>query len=184
MPGGNIRLWLATILYVNLRSKTCKQIIFLINIFCFSLGPDEMEILLQFMYGAIVDLPPGASARYCMWTDSPKLEYRPTKQTDLYLVSPVLSHSQVVLAADMLGLEGLKDVVEMVLTRDYCRFFPKVSYTEGCVIKRFSVFARSYMHSVTAGHRGSLEHHDNPCLKSPYIKMIPISSLWWDFTDF
>nr|XP_046248339.1 AP2-interacting clathrin-endocytosis protein [Scatophagus argus]XP_046248340.1 AP2-interacting clathrin-endocytosis protein [Scatophagus argus] len=59
------------------------------------LGPDEMEILLQFMYGAIVDLPPGANA------------------------------SQVVLAADMLGLEGLKDVVEMVLTRDYCRFFPK-----------------------------------------------------------
>uniref|UniRef100_UPI0037E740BA BTB/POZ domain-containing protein 8 n=1 Tax=Semicossyphus pulcher TaxID=241346 RepID=UPI0037E740BA len=59
------------------------------------LGPDEMEILLQFMYGAIVDLPPGASA------------------------------SQVVLAADMLGLEGLKDVVEMVLTRDCCRFFPK-----------------------------------------------------------
>ncbi|KAF0042538.1 hypothetical protein F2P81_006070 [Scophthalmus maximus] len=59
------------------------------------LGPDEMEILLQYIYGAIVDLPPGASA------------------------------SQVVLAADMLGLEGLKDVVEMVLTRDYCRFFPK-----------------------------------------------------------
>ncbi|XP_069560067.1 BTB/POZ domain-containing protein 8 [Brachyistius frenatus] len=59
------------------------------------LGPDEMEILLQFMYGAIVDLPSGASA------------------------------SQVVLAADMLGLEGLKDVVEMVLTRDCCRFFPK-----------------------------------------------------------
>lgn len=40
----------------------------------------------------------------------------------------LLFHSQVVLAADMLGLEGLKDVVEMVLTRDYCRFFPKVSY--------------------------------------------------------
>jgi hypothetical protein len=34
----------------------------------------------------------------------------------------------VVLAADMLGLEGLKDVVEMVLTRDYCRFFPKVGF--------------------------------------------------------
>ncbi|XP_044056815.1 AP2-interacting clathrin-endocytosis protein isoform X2 [Siniperca chuatsi] len=61
------------------------------------LGPDEMEVLLLFMYGAIVDLPPGASA------------------------------SQVVLAADMLGLEGLKDVVEMVLTRDYCRFFPKLT---------------------------------------------------------
>lgn len=30
----------------------------------------------------------------------------------------------------MLGLEGLKDVVEMVLTRDYCRFFPKVSYAD------------------------------------------------------
>ncbi|KAK2836000.1 hypothetical protein Q5P01_016484 [Channa striata] len=61
------------------------------------LGPDEMEILLQFMYGAIVDLPYGATA------------------------------SQVVLAADMLGLEGLKDVVEMVLTREYCRFFPKTA---------------------------------------------------------
>ncbi|XP_015241000.1 PREDICTED: uncharacterized protein KIAA1107-like [Cyprinodon variegatus] len=59
------------------------------------LGPDEMEILLQFMYGAIMDLPKGANA------------------------------SQVVLAADMLGLEGLKDLVEMILTRDYCRFFPK-----------------------------------------------------------
>ncbi|XP_037390809.1 AP2-interacting clathrin-endocytosis protein isoform X1 [Pygocentrus nattereri] len=59
------------------------------------LGPDEMEILLHFMYGAILDLPPGTNV------------------------------SQVVLAADMLGLEGLKDVAEMVLTRDYCRFFPK-----------------------------------------------------------
>uniref|UniRef100_A0A8C2JCY1 BTB domain-containing protein n=1 Tax=Cyprinus carpio TaxID=7962 RepID=A0A8C2JCY1_CYPCA len=59
------------------------------------LGPDEMEILLHFMYGAIVDFPPGTNV------------------------------SQVVLAADMLGLEGLKDVAEMVLTRDYCRFFPK-----------------------------------------------------------
>ncbi|KAL7891137.1 hypothetical protein AOLI_G00006130 [Acnodon oligacanthus] len=59
------------------------------------LGADEMEILLHFMYGAILDLPPGTNV------------------------------SQVVLAADMLGLEGLKDVAEMVLTRDYCRFFPK-----------------------------------------------------------
>lgn len=33
---------------------------------CSSLGPDEMEILLQFMYGAIVDLPPGANAGYCI----------------------------------------------------------------------------------------------------------------------
>ncbi|XP_066521252.1 BTB/POZ domain-containing protein 8 isoform X2 [Hoplias malabaricus] len=59
------------------------------------LGPEEMEILLHFMYGAILDLPPGTNV------------------------------SQVVLAADMLGLEGLKDVAEMILTRDYCRFFPK-----------------------------------------------------------
>ncbi|KAF5909403.1 AP2-interacting clathrin-endocytosis protein-like, partial [Clarias magur] len=59
------------------------------------LGSDEMEVLLHFMYGAIMDLPPGTNV------------------------------SQVVLAADMLGLEGLKDVAEMVLTRDYCRFFPK-----------------------------------------------------------
>ncbi|CAN9500866.1 unnamed protein product [Ophioblennius macclurei] len=59
------------------------------------LGPDEMEIVLQFIYGAIVDLPSGANA------------------------------SQVVLAGNMLLLEGLKDVVEMILIRDYCRFFPK-----------------------------------------------------------
>ncbi|TVK90587.1 hypothetical protein Baya_2668 [Bagarius yarrelli] len=59
------------------------------------LGPDEMEVLLLFMYGATLDLPTGSNV------------------------------SQVVLAADMLGLEGLKDVAEMVLIRDYCRFFPK-----------------------------------------------------------
>ncbi|KAJ8375287.1 hypothetical protein SKAU_G00058670 [Synaphobranchus kaupii] len=59
------------------------------------LGPEEMEILLQFMYGATPDLPPGANL------------------------------CQVVYAADMLGLDGLKDVAEAVLTRDYCRFFPK-----------------------------------------------------------
>ncbi|KAI7807396.1 hypothetical protein IRJ41_003153 [Triplophysa rosa] len=59
------------------------------------LGPEEMEILLYFMYGAVLDFPPGTNV------------------------------SQVVLAADMLGLEGLKDVAEMVLTRDYCKFFPK-----------------------------------------------------------
>ncbi|XP_064186635.1 BTB/POZ domain-containing protein 8 isoform X1 [Anguilla rostrata] len=59
------------------------------------LGPEEMEILLQFMYGATLDLPLGANL------------------------------CQVVYAADMLGLDGLKDVAEVVLTRDYCRFFPK-----------------------------------------------------------
>ncbi|XP_061093208.1 BTB/POZ domain-containing protein 8 [Conger conger] len=59
------------------------------------LGPEEMEILLQFMYGATLDLPPGTNL------------------------------CQVVYAADMLGLDGPKDVAEVVLTRDYCRFFPK-----------------------------------------------------------
>lgn len=49
---------------------------------------------------------------------------------------PYVSLSQVVLAADMLGLEGLKDVAEMVLIRDYCRFFPKVRPDSFC----FSLF--------------------------------------------
>lgn len=48
--------------------------------------------------------------------------------------------SQVVLAADMLGLEGLKDVAEMVLTRDYCRFFPKVRQEGGVTAYTFSLF--------------------------------------------
>lgn len=52
------------------------------------------------------------------------------RQNNLIHPLRLLSLSQVVLAADMLGLEGLKDVVEMVLTRDYCRFFPKVRQTE------------------------------------------------------
>ena len=58
--------------------------------------------------------------------------------------------SQVVVAADMLGLEGLKDVAEMVLTRNYCRFFPKVSdltYTHS--LSQFSV---SYSHTHTHTH--------------------------------
>lgn len=51
------------------------------DLFHFSLGPDEMEILLQFMYGAIVELPPGASARYCMSTHCLKLENWAQKPT-------------------------------------------------------------------------------------------------------
>nr|XP_019936906.1 PREDICTED: uncharacterized protein KIAA1107-like isoform X2 [Paralichthys olivaceus] len=83
------------------------------------LGPDEMEILLQYMYGAIVDLPPGASA------------------------------SQVVLAADMLGLEGLKDVVEMVLLRDYCRFFPKpIDGVQRTVLECLSLTHALGLHSL------------------------------------
>uniref|UniRef100_A0A672IS62 BTBD8 BACK domain-containing protein n=1 Tax=Salarias fasciatus TaxID=181472 RepID=A0A672IS62_SALFA len=61
----------------------------------FSFSPDVTKIVLLFMYGAIIDLPEGASA------------------------------SEVLLAADMLGVDSLKDVVELVLTRDYCHFFPK-----------------------------------------------------------
>ncbi|XP_034438616.1 AP2-interacting clathrin-endocytosis protein isoform X2 [Hippoglossus hippoglossus] len=83
------------------------------------LGPDEMEILLQYMYGAIVDLPSGASA------------------------------SQVVLAADMLGLEGLKDVVEMVLIRDYCRFFPKpIDGVQRTVLECLSLTHALGLHSL------------------------------------
>ncbi|XP_062280702.1 BTB/POZ domain-containing protein 8 isoform X2 [Scomber scombrus] len=83
------------------------------------LGPEEMEILLQFMYGAIVDLPSGASA------------------------------SQVVLAADMLGLEGLKDVVQMVLTRDCCRFFPKpIDGVQRTVLECLSLTHAVGLHSL------------------------------------
>ena len=86
-----------------------------------------MEILLQYMYGAIVDLPSGASARYSVWMNWVSRIKRQFLKSKLRCILCLLSHSQVVLAADMLGLEGMKDVVEMVLIRDYCRFFPKVS---------------------------------------------------------
>lgn len=55
--------------------------------------------------------------------------------------------SQVVLAADMLGLEGLKDVAEIVLTRDYCRFFPKVRPEEGVTAHSFSLFEAKSVNS-------------------------------------
>ncbi|XP_063056980.1 BTB/POZ domain-containing protein 8 isoform X2 [Engraulis encrasicolus] len=83
------------------------------------LGPDEMEVLLHFMYGAILDLPPGSNI------------------------------SQVVIAADMLGLEGLKDVAEMVLTRDYCRFFPKpVDGVQKTVLECLSICQTIGLHSL------------------------------------
>ncbi|XP_029284999.1 AP2-interacting clathrin-endocytosis protein isoform X2 [Cottoperca gobio] len=94
------------------------------------LGPDEMEILLQFMYGAIVDLPPGTSA------------------------------SQVVLAADMLGLEGLKDVVEMVLTRDYCRFFPKpIDGVQRTVLECLSLTHALGLHNLHMLCKGWVAEH-------------------------
>ncbi|XP_053354796.1 BTB/POZ domain-containing protein 8 isoform X2 [Clarias gariepinus] len=89
------------------------------------LGPDEMEVLLHFMYGAIMDLPPGTNV------------------------------SQVVLAADMLGLEGLKDVAEMVLTRDYCRFFPKP--VEGV--------QRSILECLAISHSIGLQNLYNTCVR-------------------
>ncbi|XP_034036611.1 AP2-interacting clathrin-endocytosis protein [Thalassophryne amazonica] len=82
------------------------------------LGPEEMEIVLQFIYGAIADLPSGTN------------------------------FSQVVLAADMLGLEGLKDVVEMVLTRDHCCFFPKPSYG----VQQAILECLSFSHAVGLHH--------------------------------
>lgn len=96
-----------------------------IDVNLFSLGPDEMEILLQFMYGAVMDLPSGANARYHVSEYGvQKSLHTMRKQANLNAIS--LPHSQVTIAADMLGLEGLKDLVEMIFTRDYCRFFPKV----------------------------------------------------------
>ncbi|XP_062412440.1 BTB/POZ domain-containing protein 8 [Sardina pilchardus] len=83
------------------------------------LGPDEMDVLLHFMYGAILDLPPGTNI------------------------------SQVVMAADMLGLEGLKDVAEMVLTRDYCRFFPKpVDGVQKTILECLSICQSIGLHSL------------------------------------
>lgn len=98
-----------------------------------SLGPDEMEILLHFMYGAILDFPPGTNVRYtCSVVTFPLIQCDKNPMAlvrfcrNVKMCVFVSDLSQVVLAADMLGLEGLKDVAEMVLTRDYCRFFPKV----------------------------------------------------------
>ncbi|XP_031431285.1 AP2-interacting clathrin-endocytosis protein isoform X2 [Clupea harengus] len=83
------------------------------------LGPDEMEVLLHFMYGAILDLPSGTNI------------------------------SQVVVAADMLGLEGLKDVAEMVLTRNYCRFFPKpVDGVQKTVLECLSICQSIGLHNL------------------------------------
>lgn len=39
-----------------------------------------MEILLQFMYGAIVDLPRRASARYCMYRKLTEIKLRTKKR--------------------------------------------------------------------------------------------------------
>lgn len=56
----------------------------------FSLGPDEMEVLLQFMYGAILDLPSGASARYSMGTSSvSKIRAQPREANWPSFVSPL-----------------------------------------------------------------------------------------------
>ncbi|XP_068176386.1 BTB/POZ domain-containing protein 8 isoform X2 [Antennarius striatus] len=89
------------------------------------LGPEEMHILLQFMYGAIVDLPPGANA------------------------------SQVLLAADMLGLKGLVDVVEMVLMRDYCHFLPKPT----------EEVQRNVLECLSLTHALGLENLHKLCMK-------------------
>ncbi|XP_028817323.1 AP2-interacting clathrin-endocytosis protein isoform X2 [Denticeps clupeoides] len=90
------------------------------------LGPDEMEILLLFMYGAILDLPPGTNV------------------------------SQVVMAADMLGLEGLKDVAEMVLMRDYCHFFPK---------RPFSGVQKSILECLAISHSFGFHSLYTSCLR-------------------
>ncbi|KAG7488245.1 hypothetical protein MATL_G00032360 [Megalops atlanticus] len=89
------------------------------------LCPEEMEILLHFMYGAIVDLPPGANL------------------------------CQVVCAADMLGLEGLKEVVEVALTRNYCRFFPK----------QVDGVQKSILECLSISHSVGLQHLYSLCIR-------------------
>lgn len=49
----------------------------------------------------------------------------------------------------MLGLDGLKDVVEMVLTRDYCRFFPKVRL----------LFPQMFICSILEALKQNLKNH-------------------------
>ncbi|XP_063795964.1 BTB/POZ domain-containing protein 8 isoform X2 [Pseudophryne corroboree] len=59
------------------------------------LKPADMEVLMHFIYGGIMELP---------------------KSTD---------PGQVLSIADMYGLEGLREVAVYVLKRDYCKFFLK-----------------------------------------------------------
>ncbi|MBN3313272.1 K1107 protein, partial [Atractosteus spatula] len=81
-------------------------------------GPSEVEILLHFIYGALLDLPPGANV------------------------------SQVLFAANMLLLDGLTGVVEFLLLRDYCRFFPE----PGDGVQKSIVECLSISHSLGLHH--------------------------------
>uniref|UniRef100_W5MBN6 BTB domain containing 8 n=1 Tax=Lepisosteus oculatus TaxID=7918 RepID=W5MBN6_LEPOC len=81
-------------------------------------GPAEVEILLHFIYGALLDLPPGANV------------------------------SQVLFAANMLLLDGLTGVVEFLLLRDYCRFFPE----PGDGVQKSIVECLSISHSLGLQH--------------------------------
>uniref|UniRef100_A0A3B1K0X9 BTB domain containing 8 n=1 Tax=Astyanax mexicanus TaxID=7994 RepID=A0A3B1K0X9_ASTMX len=108
------------------------------------LGPDEMEILLHFMYGAILDLPPGTNV------------------------------SQVVLAADMLGLEGLKDVAEMVLTRDYCRFFPKpVEGVQRSILECLAISHSIGLQSLYSSCVGWVAEHFVKCWSERSFAILP-----------
>ncbi|KAL2090351.1 hypothetical protein ACEWY4_015039 [Coilia grayii] len=108
------------------------------------LGPDEMEVLLHFMYGAILDLPPGTNI------------------------------SQVVMAADMLGLEGLKDVAEMVLTRDYCRFFPKpVDGVQKTVLECLSICQSIGLHSLYSSCLRWQAEHFVKCWSERSFALLP-----------
>ncbi|XP_058258546.1 BTB/POZ domain-containing protein 8 isoform X2 [Hemibagrus wyckioides] len=108
------------------------------------LGPDEMEVLLHFMYGAILDLPPGSNV------------------------------SQVVLAADMLGLEGLKDVAEMVLTRDYCRFFPKpVEGVQRSILECLAISHSIGLHNLYSSCVRWVAEHFVKCWSERSFSMLP-----------
>ena len=69
---------------------------------CFSLGPEEMEVLLQFMYGAILDLPPGSNLWYRMlpssfpspepFRSSPFVLYCGTIQSEIAPLLVIIKH--------------------------------------------------------------------------------------------
>ncbi|XP_051788743.1 BTB/POZ domain-containing protein 8 [Erpetoichthys calabaricus] len=74
------------------------------------IGQTEMDVMLHFIYGAVVDLPKGADV------------------------------CQVLSVADMFGLDGLKEVAVLYLKRDYCRFFQKpIPGTQQSILECLSI---------------------------------------------
>ncbi|NWQ67652.1 BTBD8 protein, partial [Neopipo cinnamomea] len=70
----------------------------------------EMSVILDFIYGAILDFPDKVDVGYI----------------------------RMLGIADMYGLDGLKEVAIYILKRDYCNFFQKVHQFSCYFIKHFS----------------------------------------------